>query len=139
MALAIFCIYAVDFAINAGIEYLPKTIEAWSHSSKVQATARSLIVDTLPESQQQLGSAWGAYPFKLDCHIRPLISTAGRMLGLGHVLGYFIGTVDLMKYFGTWLGGSQFKQICMIASTTIISCTAITCYCVEERVLISKR
>ena len=25
----------------------------------VQATARSLIVDTLPVEQQQLGSAWG--------------------------------------------------------------------------------
>ncbi|KAI9759191.1 MAG: hypothetical protein M1835_000441 [Candelina submexicana] len=105
VAMAIACIYAVDFAINA-----------------VQATARCLIVDTLAESQQQLGSAW-----------------AGRMLGLGHVLGYLIGTVDLMKYFGGSLGDTQFKQICLIASVTIIVCCSLTCYCVEERVLLSKR
>ncbi|KAI9696601.1 MAG: hypothetical protein M1836_005620 [Candelina mexicana] len=105
VAMAISCIYAVDFAINA-----------------VQATARCLIVDTLAESQQQLGSAW-----------------AGRMLGLGHVLGYLVGTVDLMKYFGDSLGDTQFKQICLIASVTIIVCCSLTCYCVEERVLLSKR
>lgn len=48
VALAVFCIYAVDFAING-----------------VQATCRSLIVDTLPESQQQLGSAWGQSQFPI--------------------------------------------------------------------------
>ncbi|KAL4918768.1 hypothetical protein BDW62DRAFT_57208 [Aspergillus aurantiobrunneus] len=41
IALAVFSIYAVDFAINV-----------------VQACARSLIVDTLPIPQQQAGSAW---------------------------------------------------------------------------------
>ncbi|MCJ1400260.1 hypothetical protein MMC11_003464 [Xylographa trunciseda] len=103
VALAIFCIYAVDFAINA-----------------VQATCRSLIVDTLPAHEQQLGSAW-----------------AGRMLGLGHVLGYFAGTLDLMGIFGTTLGSTQFKQVCVIASGTLVICIGVTCFCVEERVLVS--
>lgn len=40
--LAVLSIYALDFAINA-----------------VQASCRSLIVDTLPIPKQQLGSAWG--------------------------------------------------------------------------------
>jgi solute carrier family 45, member 1/2/4 len=40
--LAVLSIYAVDFAINA-----------------VQASCRSLVVDTLPIPKQQLGSAWG--------------------------------------------------------------------------------
>ena len=105
----------------------------------MQATARSLIVDTLPESQQQLGSAWGTSVLGYDCHCRPLNSIAGRMLGLGHVLGYFAGTVDLMKHFGDSLGDTQFKQICLIASATIIVCSSLTCYCVEERVLLSRR
>lgn len=105
VALAVFCIYAVDFAING-----------------VQATCRSLIVDTLPESQQQLGSAW-----------------AGRMLGLGQLLGYLVGTINLSKHIGTTLGATQFKQICVIAGATIISCVSVTCFCVEERVLLSKR
>lgn len=104
MALAVFCIYAVDFAING-----------------VQATCRSLIVDTLPESQQQLGSAW-----------------AGRMLGLGHVLGYFFGTINISQYLGTNLGATQFKQICVIAGATIIFCVSVTCFSVEERVLLSQ-
>ena len=66
-----------------------------------------------------------------------LIGTAGRMLGFGHVLGYFAGTIDLMNYFGKRLGDSQFKQICVIASVALISCTTITCLCVAERVLVS--
>ncbi|CAD6594145.1 MAG: hypothetical protein ASARMPRED_008719 [Alectoria sarmentosa] len=88
----------------------------------VQATCRSLIVDTLPESQQQIGSAW-----------------AGRMLGLGHVLGYLVSTVDLSKYVGTSLGATQFKQICVIAGAVILFCVSVTCFCVEERVLLSNR
>lgn len=45
----------------------PNTMTAWSNSSKAQAPARSLVVDSLPQSQQQLGSAWGA------SLIRPLL------------------------------------------------------------------
>jgi solute carrier family 45 protein 1/2/4 len=105
VTLAIFCIYAVDFAINA-----------------VQATCRSLIVDTLPTSEQQAGSAW-----------------AGRMLGFGHVLGYFAGTLDMSKIFGTLIGDTQFKQVCVLASVVIVFCVGTTCFCVEERVLLSQR
>lgn len=48
-------IYVVDFAINA-----------------VQACCRALIVDTLPVSRQQIGSAW-----------------ASRMIAVGNIAGYF--------------------------------------------------
>ena len=60
------------------------------------------------------------------------------MLGLGHVLGYFAGTLDMSKFFGTVLGATQIKQVCVIASATIVSCVGLTCFCVEERVLLSK-
>ncbi|MCJ1302441.1 hypothetical protein MMC08_005244 [Hypocenomyce scalaris] len=93
-----------------------------SNTCEVQATSRSLIVDTLPVSEQQLGSAW-----------------AGRMLGLGHVLGYFAGTLDLRQYFGNALGESQFKQICVIAGATMVCCVGVTCFCVGERVLVEGR
>jgi solute carrier family 45, member 1/2/4 len=43
VVLAVGCIYTIDFAINA-----------------VQASARSLVVDTLPIAKQQLGSAWAS-------------------------------------------------------------------------------
>ena len=68
-----------------------------------------------------------------------LIYKAGRMLGFGHLLGYFVSILDLLAVFGHWLGDSQFKQICFIASAAIVVCSAVTCFCVEERVLVSKR
>ena len=61
------------------------------------------------------------------------------MLGLGHVLGYFAGTMDLMKYFGSSIGKSQFQQICVVASVIIVTCSVVTCCCVEERVLIARQ
>jgi solute carrier family 45 protein 1/2/4 len=59
------------------------------------------------------------------------------MLGLGHVLGYIVGSLDLTKIFGDALGATQFKQICVIASAILVFCVMVTCYCVEERILIS--
>ena len=62
--LAVFCIYAVDFAINAG-ESIPHHAECRAgviDLCVVQACCRSLIVDTLPISEQHLGSAWGEMP-----------------------------------------------------------------------------
>lgn len=61
------------------------------------------------------------------------------MLGLGHVFGYLVGTIDLSKYLGTSLGATQFKQICVIAGAAITFCISVTCLCVEERVLLSQR
>ena len=103
--LAVASIYAVDFAINA-----------------VQASCRSLIVDTLPISKQQLGSAW-----------------ASRMVAIGHLVGYAIGTIDLLKIFGKTFGDSQFKQITFIAATFFTFSVSVTCWAVEERILISAR
>ncbi|MCJ1451905.1 hypothetical protein MMC28_002245 [Mycoblastus sanguinarius] len=105
IALAVLSIYAVDFAINA-----------------VQSSCRSLIVDTLPISKQQLGSAW-----------------ASRMVAIGHLIGYGIGTIDLLKIFGTTFGDSQFKQLTFIAATFFIFSVCVTSWAVEERVLLSSR
>jgi solute carrier family 45 protein 1/2/4 len=56
IALAVWAIYLIDFSINA-----------------VMSTDRALVVDTLPPSQQEEGSAW-----------------AGRMFGFGSVAGFFV-------------------------------------------------
>lgn len=93
-------------------------------------------MDTLPGPQQQHGSAWGTSQRGLS--IPRLTHTAGRMLGLGHMFGYLAGTVNLTKYTGNWLGDSQFKQVCVLASLVIVSCTAVTCFCVREGVNILK-
>lgn len=61
------------------------------------------------------------------------------MIGIGHLVGYAAGTVDLLKVFGTTLGDSQFKQLTVIAAMALLAAVGITCYAVEERVLISIR
>lgn len=87
----------------------------------VQSTCRSLIVDTLPIEKQQLGSAW-----------------ASRMIGLGHMLVYAVGALDLGAIFGkTFLGDSQFKKVCVIAALAIAVAQGTTCWAVQERVFVS--
>jgi solute carrier family 45 protein 1/2/4 len=102
VALAVLAIYGVDFAINA-----------------VQASTRSLIVDTLPVPKQQLGSAW-----------------ASRMVAVGSLIGYGFGALDLGHWFGTSLGDTQFKQLIVVAGVTLSTTVGLTCLAVSERVLV---
>ncbi|KAL9093313.1 MAG: hypothetical protein Q9165_004054 [Trypethelium subeluteriae] len=101
--LAVFSIYGVDFAINA-----------------VQASCRSLIVDTLPVEKQQTGSAW-----------------ATRMAAVGHVIGYILGSIDLHKIFGDYLGDTQFKQVVVVAALGLVFSIGVTSWAVTEKVLVS--
>lgn len=86
----------------------------------VMSCARSLIVDVLPIDKQQLGAAWSS-----------------RMSACGHTIGYASGAIDLVAIFGTALGDTQFKQLTIVASTAILATTAVTCWAVTERVLVS--
>ncbi|KAL1986718.1 hypothetical protein VTN96DRAFT_5923 [Rasamsonia emersonii] len=88
----------------------------------VQACCRSLIVDTLPIPQQQAGSAW-----------------ASRMSAIGQLIGYAIGSIDMVTVFGTRFGDTQFKQMTVVAALMLIVAVLITSYSVKERVLISAR
>ena len=98
---AVLTIYALDFSVNA-----------------VQACCRSLIVDTLPISQQQAGSAW-----------------ASRLTAAGHLVGYFIGTLDLVRILPVWLGGdTQFKKMTVISAVALCTTVAVTSWAVTERV-----
>ncbi|KKY15491.1 putative sucrose transporter [Phaeomoniella chlamydospora] len=99
---AVLSIYVLDFAINA-----------------VQACSRSLIVDTLPISSQQAGSAW-----------------ATRLSTVGHLVGYFIGTLDMVAIFGTFLGDTQFKKMCIISAAFFLFSVGVTCWAVRERILV---
>jgi solute carrier family 45, member 1/2/4 len=100
---AVLSIYGVDFAINA-----------------VQASCRSLIVDTLPIEKQQIGSAW-----------------ATRMAAAGQLVGYILGSLDLQGIFGKLLGDTQFKQVVVIAGLALILSISVTSWAVTEKVLIS--
>ncbi len=99
--------------------------QRWFHSTllityPVQWSCRSLIVDTLPTSKQQLGSAW-----------------AGRTVAIGHLLGYGAGALDLERVFGTTIGDTQFKRMTVIAAFTLVFAVGVTSYAVTEKVLIS--
>ncbi|KAI8643503.1 major facilitator superfamily domain-containing protein [Parasitella parasitica] len=97
--IAIASIYILDFSINC-----------------VQASCRALIVDSLPPSQQEDGTAW-----------------AGRMVGLGNVAGYFMGYADLVQVF-PFFGDTQLKVLCVFAVIILLGCDWVTCYSVKEKV-----
>ena len=69
----------------------------------VQAASRAFIVDNAPAHQQEAANAW-----------------ASRILGIGSVLGYVFGYLDLPQYFH-FLGNTQFhctvhnsiRQLCL--------------------------
>ncbi|TAQ89691.1 hypothetical protein B7494_g1963 [Chlorociboria aeruginascens] len=88
----------------------------------VQWSCRSLISDTLPVHKQQAGSSW-----------------ASRMAALGHLIGYVIGTFDLVSIFGPSMGNTQFKQLILVAAFALLFAVGITSWAVTERVLISSK
>ncbi|KAF2750303.1 hypothetical protein M011DRAFT_492539 [Sporormia fimetaria CBS 119925] len=81
----------------------------------IQAGIRAFIVDCSPTHQQESANAWMI-----------------RMSGIGNILGYLAGNVNLPKYL-PWLGGSQFKVLCAIASFIMALTVAISCSSIQER------
>lgn len=80
----------------------------------IQAAARALVVDVLPGKLQDVGNAW-----------------AGRMLGVGNVIGYFMGYLDLVSAF-PFLGNKQLKVLCFFACVLITFTIGVTCGMVQE-------
>lgn len=61
------------------------------------------------------------------------------MVAIGQVIGYIIGTIDLVGVFGSSLGGdTQFKKLALIAAIILNVAVGVTCFAVTERVLISQ-
>lgn len=82
----------------------------------VQAGIRAFIVDNAPTHQQEAANAW-----------------AGRITGIGSILGYLSGYVDLPKVSGGYLGDTQFKVLCIIACFSLGGTVLISCLCIRER------
>jgi solute carrier family 45 protein 1/2/4 len=119
ITLAVFAIYAVDFSINAGELIVIRGAQFLI--VVVMSCSRSLIVDTLPIPKQQKGAAW-----------------TSRMVSLGHLAGYGIGTLDLVQLFGTSFGDTQFKKMTLFAGVGLIITVGINSWAVTERVLVSR-
>jgi solute carrier family 45 protein 1/2/4 len=81
----------------------------------IQAAIRAYIVDVAPTHQQESANAWMI-----------------RASGVGNILGYLAGNANLPKYL-PWLGDSQFKGLCAIASFVMALTVAISCLTVSER------
>ncbi|KAF3085440.1 hypothetical protein TWF569_009338 [Orbilia oligospora] len=81
----------------------------------VQAGIRAFIVDNAPPHQQDAANAW-----------------AGRMTGIGNVLGYLSGYVNLPEIM-PWFGNTQFKVLCVIASFALGGTLALSCGLIMER------
>lgn len=58
------------------------------------------------------------------------------MVAIGHLVGYAIGALDLGRVFGTLIGDTQFKQLCVIAAAALILAVGLTCWAVQEKVLV---
>lgn len=76
IALAVFSIYGIDFAINA-----------------VQGSCRGLIVDTLPIPKQQLGSSWASRMVAVGS----LVGYGAGAIDLGKVFGPMLGDTQFKQ------------------------------------------
>lgn len=57
---------------------------------------------------------------------------ASRITGVGNIVGYVAGYVDLPKVMW-WLGDTQFKVLCAIASVALGSTVLLSCLVIKER------
>lgn len=81
----------------------------------VQAAIRAFIVDCAPAHQQEAANAM-----------------ASRITGFGNIVGYIAGYVDLPKY--VWfLGDTQFKVLCAIASIALSTTIVVSTTLIRER------
>ncbi|EOO04381.1 putative general alpha-glucoside permease protein [Phaeoacremonium minimum UCRPA7] len=81
----------------------------------VQAAIRAFIVDCAPAHQQESANAM-----------------ASRITGVGNIVGYVAGYVNLPE-ITWWLGNTQFKDLCAIASIALGATVIISCVFVKER------
>lgn len=81
----------------------------------VQAAIRAFIVDCAPVHQQEQAN-----------------SMASRIVGVGNIVGYLAGYVNLPKYMW-WLGDTQFKILCAIASIALCGLVMVSVVFIPER------
>lgn len=111
---AIIWVYILDFAINTG-DLLSHISIHVTNIFQVQAGVRAFIVDYAPTHQQEDANSW-----------------AGRITGFGNILGYISGYVNLPEIF-PWLGNTQFKVLCVIASVSLCGTIVISSLYIRER------
>ncbi|OLN88093.1 General alpha-glucoside permease 1 [Colletotrichum chlorophyti] len=81
----------------------------------VQAAIRAFIVDCAPAHQQEAANAM-----------------ASRITGFGNIVGYVAGYINLPTYLW-FLGDTQFKVLCAIASIALVSTILVSTTLIHER------
>ncbi|TQN65242.1 General alpha-glucoside permease, partial [Colletotrichum shisoi] len=81
----------------------------------VQAAIRAFIVDCAPPHQQEAANAM-----------------ASRITGFGNIIGYVAGYVNLPTYLW-FLGDTQFKVLCAIASIALAVTIVVSATLIKER------
>ncbi|KUI64744.1 General alpha-glucoside permease [Cytospora mali] len=81
----------------------------------VQAALRAFIVDCCPAHQQESANAM-----------------ASRLTGIGNIFGYVAGYINLPSIMW-WLGDTQFKDLCAIASVALAATVLMSCLLIKER------
>jgi solute carrier family 45 protein 1/2/4 len=81
----------------------------------VQAGIRAFILDCCPAHQQEAAN-----------------SMASRVVGVGNIIGYTAGFVDLPKIMG-FFGNTQFKVLCVIACLALSSTVTLSIATIRER------
>ncbi|ROV98218.1 hypothetical protein VSDG_04479 [Cytospora chrysosperma] len=81
----------------------------------VQAAIRAFIVDCCPSHQQESANAM-----------------ASRLTGIGNIFGYVAGYINLPSVMW-WLGDTQFKDLCAIASVALAVTVLMSCLLIKER------
>ncbi|KAJ7623532.1 sucrose transporter [Roridomyces roridus] len=85
----------------------------------VQAVDRALLVDTLPPARQAAGNAWAA-----------------AMLGVGSVVGFFVGNLPLTTLLPFLHATSELEALAPLVSLLLVVSHAWTACLVRERVLL---
>lgn len=81
----------------------------------VQAGIRAYILDCCPAHQQEAAN-----------------SMASRVVGVGNIIGYVAGFVDLPKFMW-FFGNTQFKVLCVIACLALSGTVALSVATIRER------
>ncbi|RDW78402.1 MFS general substrate transporter-50 [Coleophoma crateriformis] len=81
----------------------------------VQAAIRAFILDCAPSHQQEAAN-----------------SMASRVVGVGNIIGYVAGYMDLPRYMW-FFGNTQFKVLCVIASIALGSTVFLSSATIKER------
>ncbi|KAG0303504.1 hypothetical protein BGZ98_006574 [Dissophora globulifera] len=110
--------YGTPFLLQLGLSKPLMSLVWLAGPLSVQASCRTLIVDSLPSSQQEAAASW-----------------ASRLMGIGGIFGYFMGNVNLPQRVPAF-GDTQIKGLAIIACLFLILTVGLTCVTVTERIMV---